>query len=180
MALLEKLLLAFQTGVHEHTGEMRIGDNLLDDGVAPERIARGQTKARRVMVDVVALVDEVALLLVKKRFAVGDEVLQVARLRHVDARIVNLVQDAVRRREPHAARGMIGGADAFLGAVRPGGRHAGPAEAAAALKQVLQGNFLATGALAGRRTNACRRRRAQLSKILGFTSAASSAHKPGE
>ena len=49
-----------------------------------------------------------------KRFAVADEKLKVPRVRSIDMRIINLVHDAVTQREPDAATGVIGRANAFF------------------------------------------------------------------
>ena len=62
---------------------------------------------------------EVPPLVVKKRLAVGDQVLQVANLRPVDRRVVDFADDARGQREPDAARGRIGRADRLLVAARP-------------------------------------------------------------
>ena len=62
---------------------------------------------------------QVALFLVAKRFAVGDEKLKVARVGLIHVRIINLVDDAVAEREPEPATGVIGRAHAFLRARSP-------------------------------------------------------------
>ena len=54
-----------------------------------------------------------------KRFAIGDEKLEVACVWLIDAWIVNLVDDPVTEREPEATTGMIGRAHAFLRARSP-------------------------------------------------------------
>ncbi len=63
--------------------------------------------------------NQIALFLVTKRFSIADEKLKVARVRLVDVRIVNLVDDAVTQREPNAATGMIGRPHAFFRARSP-------------------------------------------------------------
>ena len=62
---------------------------------------------------------QVALLLMAEGFAIGNEQLGITRVRLVDGRIINLVQDAVADREPYMAARVISGADPLLGAVRP-------------------------------------------------------------
>ena len=62
---------------------------------------------------------QVALFLVAKGFAVGDEELKVARVRLINVRIINLVDNAVTEREPEPATGVIGRANAFFGAGSP-------------------------------------------------------------
>jgi hypothetical protein len=62
---------------------------------------------------------QVALFFVAKRFAVANEKLKVPRVRLIDVRIINFVNDAVTEREPDAATGMIGRANSFFGARSP-------------------------------------------------------------
>jgi hypothetical protein len=50
---------------------------------------------------------QVALFLVAKGFAVADEKLKVARVRLIDVRIINFINDAMAQREPDTATGMI-------------------------------------------------------------------------
>ena len=52
--------------------------------------------------------------LVAKCFAIADEKLKVARVRLIDAWIVNLIDDAVTEGEPEAATGVIRRTDAFF------------------------------------------------------------------
>ncbi len=58
---------------------------------------------------------------------VGDDEAKVADLRNVGSRKVDLVQDSMADREPHAS-GPERAADNVLGAARPGRRNAGIAE----------------------------------------------------
>ena len=71
---------------------------------------------------------QVALFLVAKRFPVGDEKLEIARVRLVHARVVDFVDDAMAEREPDPAARMISGAQAFFGAGGPAGFDSGRAE----------------------------------------------------
>ena len=71
---------------------------------------------------------QVALFLVAKRFPVADEELKIARVRLVDGRVVDFVDDAVAEREPDPAARMIGGAQTFLGAGGPARLDSGCAE----------------------------------------------------
>ena len=87
-------------------------------------IATGGLRIRKAVKEAIALrvfdgVSQVAFFLVAKRFAITDEKLKVARVRLIDMRIVNLVDDAVTQREPEAAAGVIGRSHAFLCARSP-------------------------------------------------------------
>jgi hypothetical protein len=62
---------------------------------------------------------QVAFFFVAKRFAVADQKLEVARVRFIDMGIINFVHDPVTQREPDAATGVIGRANAFFRARRP-------------------------------------------------------------
>jgi integrase len=56
------------------------------------------------------------------------EKLEVARVRLIDMRIVNLVHDAMTKREPNAATGMVGCAHAFFCARSPARLNSGRAK----------------------------------------------------
>ena len=91
---------------------MRIGDDFLDDPVAAaRRWCSSMRKPERDRRKLFELAVEVPPLVVKKRTAVGDQVLQVADLRPVDRRVIDLADDARGQREPDAARRRIGRAD---------------------------------------------------------------------
>src|SRR5918996_1138704 len=62
---------------------------------------------------------QVTLFLVAKCFAIADEKLKVARVRLIDPRIVNLVDDPVTQREPETATGMVGRPYSFFGTRSP-------------------------------------------------------------
>jgi hypothetical protein len=100
----EESRLAFETGVDEHRVLMRIADQLLHNAVAPLRVGTADTEAQRMMREAFNLMFKVALLLVKKRLAISDQVLQVANLRTVDGRVIHLVEYAVGDGVPDAAR----------------------------------------------------------------------------
>ena len=57
---------------------------------------------------------QVAFLFVTKPFAICDEKLNVARVRLIDVRVVNLVDDAMTKCEPETATGVVRSADALL------------------------------------------------------------------
>jgi hypothetical protein len=62
---------------------------------------------------------EIASLFVCKRLAVCDEELHVARVRLVNMRVINFVDNAVRNGEPKPATRVVSGADTFLRATCP-------------------------------------------------------------
>ncbi len=105
----------------------RIGDDLLLDAPAPVLRRVEQVIGRHAVLEHADLVVGVALLLGEIAVRGGDEEAEVARAGGIDARIVDLVEDAVAEREPQPARRRAGGADAHLGARRPARRAAGPA-----------------------------------------------------
>lgn len=71
---------------------------------------------------------QIAPFLVTKGFPIGDQKLEVAGVGLIDVRVINLVDDAVRDREPEPATGMMGSADSFLATLRPARLRAGRAE----------------------------------------------------
>src|SRR4029450_4220681 len=98
---------------------MRIGQDVFYESVATVGLRIRQTVKEAIAVRVFDQVIQVALFLVAKRFAVADEKLKVARVRLIDAWIVNLIDDAVTEREPQTATGMIGCANSFFGTRSP-------------------------------------------------------------
>src|SRR5205823_12230806 len=98
---------------------MRIREDVFYQSVATAGLRIRQTVKEAIALRVFDHVIQVALFLVAKRFSITDEKLKVARVRSIDAWIVNLIDDAVTKREPEAATGMIGRADAFLRARSP-------------------------------------------------------------
>ena len=113
------LIEHFELGVHEQHRPMRIGEHVLYEPVAALAFRIGQAVEKAIALRVFDQVIQVALFLVAKCFAVADEKLKIARVRLVDARIVDLVDDAVTEREPEPATGMIGRAHAFFRARSP-------------------------------------------------------------
>src|SRR5581483_7669952 len=99
----EDLLVALDLDVDENDRMVRVGDELLGDGVAAAEVVGADPHGEGVGVDVVEVVLEVALLLVEEGLLVGEEELHVAGLGTVDGGVVELVQDAVRSGKPDAA-----------------------------------------------------------------------------
>ena len=93
---------------------MRIRENVFYEPVATVGLRIRQTIEEAIALRVFDQVIQVALLLVAKRLAIADEKLKVARVRLIDAWIVDLVDDAVTEREPQAATGMIGCTNPFF------------------------------------------------------------------
>ena len=100
---------------------MWIGEDMFYDTVAAARLRIRETVKEAIALRVLDRMSQVALFLVAKRFSVSDQKLKVPRVRLIDVWIVNLVYDAVTKREPDAATGMIGCADAFFRARSPAG-----------------------------------------------------------
>ena len=98
---------------------MRVREHVFYEPVAAPAFRICKAVKEAVPLRVFDQVIQVALFLVAKRFAICDQKLKVARVRLIDAWIVNLIDDAVTEREPEAATGMIGRADAFLRARSP-------------------------------------------------------------
>src|SRR2546427_9242665 len=98
---------------------MRVREHVFCQLVAALWFRIGEPIERAIALRVFDQVIQVALFLVAKRFTITDEKLKVARVRLIDAWIVNLIDDAVAEREPEAATGMIGRADAFFRARSP-------------------------------------------------------------
>ena len=107
---------------------MRIGEDVLDQPVAPVGFRIGEPVEKTIAFRVFDPVIQVALFLVAKRFPVADEKLKIARVRLVNGRVVDFVDDAMAEREPDPAARMISGAQAFLGAGGPAGLDSGCAE----------------------------------------------------
>jgi hypothetical protein len=71
--------------------------------------------------DALHLYGQIALFLMKKGLAVSDEVLEVAKLRSVDGRVVDLRNDAIPDSEPEMAGRRVRCAYAGFVAMRPSG-----------------------------------------------------------
>src|SRR6266850_1293289 len=98
---------------------MRIREDVLYQPVAAIEFRIRQTVKEAIALRIFDQVIQVALLLVAKCFAITDEILKVARVRLIDAWIVNLIDDAVAEREPETATGMISRTHPFLRARSP-------------------------------------------------------------
>ena len=93
---------------------MRVRENVFHQPVAALAFRICEAVKDAIALRVFDHVIQVALFLVTKCFAITDEKLKVARVRLIDAWIINLIDDAVTEREPEAATGMISRTDAFF------------------------------------------------------------------
>ena len=98
---------------------MGIGDYFLDQPVASLSIAVCQPVIQSAAFRVFDFVVKVAFFLMAERLTVGDQELQVTRVRAIDGRIVDLIDNSVAQRKPSMAASMIGGPDPLLAAGRP-------------------------------------------------------------
>src|SRR5689334_23936576 len=99
---------------------MRIGDDFLGDPVAPLGIGIRDPVTQRVRGQVLVGVVQMALV-VEEGLPVADEVLQVAYLRLIDGRVVDLVQDTLGDGEPDPAQRRVRGPYPVLVAAGPAG-----------------------------------------------------------
>ena len=123
----EQLRVALEPRVDQQRRLMRIGDDFLEQMIAAVGRVADDLHAESGVADVLGGGVEIAAFLVEESLAVGDEKLEVADLRLIDRRKINLVQDAGRGREPQPARRRIRRANCVLGAAGPSRRDAGGA-----------------------------------------------------
>ena len=98
---------------------MRVREHVFYEPVAALTLRIGKAVKETITLRVFDQVIQIALFLVAKCFAIANEKLKVARVRLIDARIVNLIDDAVTEREPETATGVIGRTHAFFRARSP-------------------------------------------------------------
>src|SRR5215831_8509336 len=101
---------------------MRICEDMFYDPIATIRFRISDAIEQAITLRIIDRMSQVSFFLMAKRFSIADEKLKITRVRLIDARIVNLIHDAVTQREPNTAAGMIGCANSFLGARSPAGR----------------------------------------------------------
>src|SRR5947209_19616680 len=92
---------------------------MFDDPITAIRLGIGQPVEDTIAFRILNLVIEVTLFFVAKCFAIRNKKLEIARVRLVHMRIINLVDDAMAEREPKAAARVIGSAEALFGAGSP-------------------------------------------------------------
>jgi len=98
---------------------VRISEHVLYNAIAALWFRIGEPVKDAIALRIFDAVIQVTLFLVAKRFAVGDKKLKVARVRLIDMRIVNLIDDTVAEREPKPATCMIGRTHALFRARSP-------------------------------------------------------------
>ena len=85
----------FEPGMHQQNRRVRFADDFFDDPIAAFAIRVGEPVKQCAMLGIFGLVVEIALFLMAKCFAVGDEKLKIPRIRHVHTGIIDLVDDSV-------------------------------------------------------------------------------------
>ena len=93
---------------------MRIGEDVFYESVATIRLRVRQAVEEAIALRVFDCVMQVAIFLVAECFTIAHQKLKVAGVRLVDARIVNLIDDAMTEREPETATRVVRRAHAFL------------------------------------------------------------------
>ncbi len=114
-----QVLVPFQPHAHQQHAVVRVADDLLGQRVAAVGIAIDVANPQRLRMDVLECREQVALLLVDERLAVGHQELHVPHLGAVDRGVVDLVQNAVRAGEPDPARRRVGRSHRVLHARGP-------------------------------------------------------------
>src|SRR5436309_7062042 len=107
---------------------MRIGDDVFGEPIAAGHVRVYQPVIKGALFRILDAMFQVAPLFVAERFPIRNEELQVARIRAVHVRVIQLVDDPVAQGEPDAATGVVRGADALFGAAGPARLGAGGAE----------------------------------------------------
>jgi len=108
---------------------VRIRHDILDNAIPARGVGIGEAVVTACFFSrIFEFVFEIAAFLMAKGLAVSDEKLEIAGVRTINIRIVDLVDNSVAQREPDAAAGMVSGADAFFGATSPARLDSGRAE----------------------------------------------------
>jgi hypothetical protein len=110
--------IRFDARLHEHTGLVRIGDDFLENAIAALGIGIGDTKTQRAWSQALMSIVQLAFV-AEEGFPIADEILQVADLRPIDGRVVDLVQNAFGDRKPDTAQGRVSTSNAVLIAACP-------------------------------------------------------------
>ena len=108
--------------VHEEARQVRVGEDLLDDGVAALRVGVRDPVPKDMMGESFRRGTEMALLLVEEALPVRDKELEIPELRPIHGRVVDFGNDPVPEGEPEPAGAGVGRADAVFCAVGPTGR----------------------------------------------------------
>ena len=103
----QQILMTFQAHPGQNHAVVRVADDLLDKRVPALRIAIDIANTQRFGMNVLKRRQQIPLLFVGKGLPVADQEFHIAHLRAVDGRVIYLVENSVRAREPHAARRRI-------------------------------------------------------------------------
>ena len=115
----QRFIRDFDLGVHEQHRPVRISEHVLYNAIAALWFRIGEPVKDAIALRIFDAVIQVTLLFVAERFAVGDQKLKVARVRLINVRIVNLIDDTVAEREPKPATRVIGRTHALFRARSP-------------------------------------------------------------
>ena len=107
---------------------MGVGEDLLDDGIAPLRIGVRDPVPKDIMRETFRLGTEMALLLVEETPSVRDKELEVPELWPIHGRIVDFGDDPVPEGEPEPAGAGISRSDPVFCGMGPAGRDPRPTE----------------------------------------------------
>ena len=89
--------------VHEEARQVRVGEDLLDDGIAPLRVGVRDPVSEDVMGKPFRHGSEMTLFLVEETLPVRDKELEIPELRPIHGRVVDLGDDTVPDGEPEPA-----------------------------------------------------------------------------
>ena len=115
-----------QADLHQHRAAARVGDDALEDAKPAAAMLARQKESGNAVLERLDGALAVTLHLGEEARAVGDDQAEVANAGLIDARVIDLVENAVADGEPDAARVGEGRADAALGARGPARLDPGP------------------------------------------------------
>ena len=105
--LRQKARIAVQFGVLENAREMRIGDDLLFNLIAPIRVGVQDAICERIRPGALHAGLKMALFFMEESLAIGDEILKVANLWAVQRGVIGFGDNAIPKSEPEAAGGGV-------------------------------------------------------------------------
>jgi hypothetical protein len=112
----------------ENTGEVRVGDDLFDNGVMAGWIGIRTAVSQTVITQLFYSGLKIALLVVEEALAVGDEILKVPKLWPVHRRIIHFGDDAIPKCKPDPAGSRISRSEPIFASVSPFGLDARPSK----------------------------------------------------
>jgi hypothetical protein len=116
---LKRLVKNLEPGVDQKHWPLRISQYVLNNLVTPTALGVCQMIKENVMAGVFYAMKQISLFLVAKCLAVADEKFKIARIRLIDPRKINFINDAMAEGEPEAAASGICSSKTFLCAGRP-------------------------------------------------------------